>query len=337
MTAALSIGASLMGIAGASQAAEPLPTLAIDTSKTTVSGLSSGGYAAVQLHVAYSSTFKTGAGVVAGGPFYCAQGDEVAVSLSCTRIQINPIPVSRLVEITESWAEKGDLDPVENLRSSKVYLFSGSNDRTVITPVMNDLLTYYKNFVPAGNIAYKKDVPAGHAMVTDEFGNDCTASWTPYINNCGFDLAGALLQHLYGPLNPRSDGAPSGRFIEFDQTAFIPAAPAKVRKHGIADTAWIYVPRACSAGATCKLHVVLHGCLQSTMDLGQQYVRDTGYNRWADTNNIVMLYPQTNDAQLYHCWDWWGYTSPDYAKKGGPQMQAIKAMVDHLSGGAAAE
>ncbi len=41
--------------------AVPLPQLVMDKSQTSLSGLSSGGYMAVQLHVAYSSTFKKGA------------------------------------------------------------------------------------------------------------------------------------------------------------------------------------------------------------------------------------------------------------------------------------
>src|SRR4029450_2521644 len=32
------------------------------------------------------------------------------------------------------------------------------------------------------------------------------------------------------------------------------------------------------------------------------------------------------------CWDWWGYDSPDYARKTGPQVAAVKAMVDRLTG-----
>ena len=48
-----------------------LPSYNVDTSKTTVSGLSSGGFMANQLGIAYSSTFK-GVGVFAGGPYMCA-------------------------------------------------------------------------------------------------------------------------------------------------------------------------------------------------------------------------------------------------------------------------
>jgi len=101
----------------------------------------------------------------------------------------------------------------------------------------------------------------------------------------------------------------------------------------MASTGWVYVPQACAAGQSCRLHVVLHGCKQNTADVGQQYVRSTGYNRWADSNKLVMLYPQTSLAATNSCWDWWGYDSVNYAKKSGPQMAAIKAMVDRVGSG----
>ena len=58
---------AVLAIAGASQAlaAAPLPKLKVDTSKTTVSGLSSGAFMANQLGYAYSATFK-GVGVFVG-------------------------------------------------------------------------------------------------------------------------------------------------------------------------------------------------------------------------------------------------------------------------------
>lgn len=56
----------------------PLPALNIDITQTSVSGLSSGGFMAVQIGVAYSSIIK-GVGVVAGGPYYCSQ-DSVLIA-----------------------------------------------------------------------------------------------------------------------------------------------------------------------------------------------------------------------------------------------------------------
>lgn len=313
---------------GAATAAVNLPALKIDKTQTTVSGLSSGGYMAVQLHVAYSATFAKGAGVVAGGPFYCAEGFSLYATGRCMDSP-SGIPTSTLVNTTNTWAGQGVIDPVANLQNSKVYLFSGTLDSAVKPGVMDALRTYYSSFVPAANVVYKKDIAAEHAMVTDDYGNACSTKAPPYISNCNFDLAGAMLQHLYGPLSPRNNAAlPTGNFIEFNQSEFI-------TNHGMASTGWAYVPQACQAGgtATCRLHVVLHGCKQNVSDVQQQYVRNTGYNRWADTNNIVMLYPQTSLAATNSCWDWWGYDSANYSKKSGPQMAAIKAMVDRVGSG----
>lgn len=315
-------------LAGSAWAAVDLPALAIDKPQTTVSGLSSGGYMAVQLHVAYSSVFAKGAGIVAGGPFYCAEGSVVNATGRCMASPAG-IPTSTLVNTTNTWASQGHIDPVSNLQNSRVYLFSGSVDSVVKTGVMDALKTYYSSFVPAANVVYKKDLAAEHAMVTDDYGSGCSVKSAPYINDCNFDLAGSLLQHLYGPLNARSSAAlPAGNFVEFKQSAFI-------TNHGMASTGWAYIPQACQAGggATCRLHVALHGCKQNVSDVQQQYVRNTGFNRWAETNNIVVLYPQTSTAATNSCWDWWGYDSANYAKKTGPQMAAIKAMVDRLGSG----
>jgi poly(3-hydroxybutyrate) depolymerase len=316
-----------MAIAAGSAQATPLPQLVIDTSQTTVSGLSSGGFMAVQMHVAYSATFKTGAGIVAGGPFYCAEGSVANATGRCMTHSTS-IPVSSLISTTNSWAGSGFVDAVGNLAASKVYLFSGTSDNTVKQAVMNDLQTYYQGFIPAANIVYKNNIAAGHAMITDDYGSSCATTASPYINNCGFDLAGAMLAQLYGTLNARNNGTLGGTFTEFDQSAFVSG-------HGMAATGWVYVPAACSGntgGSSCRLHVVFHGCKQNTADIGQQYVKNTGYNRWADTNRIV-VYPQTGSGATNSCWDWWGYDSANYAKKSGPQMAAVKAMVDRLASG----
>ncbi|MDB5931202.1 MAG: Fibronectin, type domain protein [Polaromonas sp.] len=311
---------------GAATAAVNLPQLNIDKTQTTVSGLSSGGFMAAQLHVAYSATFKKGAGIVAGGPFYCAEG---SITNATGRCMASPagIPTSTLVSTTNNWATQGSIDPVANLQASKVYLFSGSIDSTVKPGVMDALKTYYNSFVPAANVVYKKDIAAEHAMITDDYGSGCSTKASPYINDCNFDLAGAMLAHLYGTLNPRNAGTlASGNFVEFNQSQFITG-------HGMAPTGWAYIPQACTAGTQCRVHVVLHGCQQNVTLVQQQYVRNTGYNRWADTNNMVMIYPQTSTQATNSCWDWWGYDNANYAKKTGPQMVAIKAMVDQVSAG----
>jgi poly(3-hydroxybutyrate) depolymerase len=121
---------------------------------------------------------------------------------------------------------------------------------------------------------------------------------------------------------------PPDNFLEFDQRPFVG------RARSLADTGWAYVPRACRTGgaALCRLHVALHGCRQNTRAVQQDFVRLAGYNQWADSNAIVVLYPQTGAGATNGCWDWWGYESASYATRSGPQMAAIKAMVDRLTG-----
>ncbi len=318
----LRVIAALALLACAAANAAPLPALKVDPAEVSVSGLSSGGFMAVQMHVAYSATFTKGVGVVAAGPFFCAEGSLSNATGRCMAHN-TAIPVASLVNTTRTWATQGLIDPVGTLQASKVYLFSGTQDATVRPPVVQDLLTYYREFVPAANIVFRNNVPSGHGMVTDDFGNTCATTGTPFINDCDVDLAGDILKHLYGTLAPRNNGVLGGRFTEFDQTPFVTG-------HGMASTGWVYVPQACETGANCKLHVVFHGCRQNTANVSENYVRNTGYNRWADSNQIVLLYPQTSTAAVNSCWDWWGYDSADYAKKAGPQMAAVKAMVTRL-------
>jgi poly(3-hydroxybutyrate) depolymerase len=99
---------------------------------------------------------------------------------------------------------------------------------------------------------------------------------------------------------------------------------------------FIYVPARC-AKERCRIHVVFHGCRQGAGELGERFVREAGYNRWADTNGLVVLYPQV--VKRYSpfvfnprgCWDWWGYTGTNYHTKAAPQMRAVMKMIDRLA------
>jgi hypothetical protein len=128
-------------------------------------------------------------------------------------------------------------------------------------------------------------------------------------------------------------------YIEFDQTAF-------TSNVGMAATGWVYVPASCAGGTVCRLHVALHGCQQNYATIGDKFVRNTGYTRWADTNNIVVLFPQTKVDSTSHstsasgslansngCWDWIGWYGSNFAQKAGTQVAAIKAMVDRVASG----
>lgn len=322
--------ALLWALAGWAVAA-PLPQLMLDRAQTTVSGLSSGGYMAVQLHVAWSSLFH-GAGVIAAGPYYCAQGMALLATTRCLTRGSAP-PVEALVATARTWAASGAIDATAQLRASRVYLFAGSRDSVVVPPLVADLKRFYAAFVPEAQIVHRTDVPAEHGMPTDDHGAACGHKGKPFIVDCDVDVAGDLLKHLYGPLAARNDGALRGQLLRFDQLEFVGEG------RGMGLQGYLFVPAECSgssagAGAPCRLHVALHGCGQNADDLGDTYVRHSGYNRWADHNRIVVLYPQTGRDATNSCWDWWGYTGADYAQKGGTQVGAIVAMVERLTSAA---
>src|SRR6266446_2809845 len=93
-------------------AAQPLPAMGADANPVTASGLSSGGFMAVQLHVAHSAIVK-GAGVVAGGPYYCAHGSLWTAYYNCTDPGLfAPFPaLAPLKAEAETQAKAGRIDP----------------------------------------------------------------------------------------------------------------------------------------------------------------------------------------------------------------------------------
>ena len=325
--------------AGAAHAVVPLPRLKIDPAQVTVSGLSSGGFMANQLGYAYASTFK-GVGVFAGGPYMCAgHSNYTACMYNAT---ISSSMLSAMQSDIDRWSGNAN-DDKAGVAGQKVFLFVGTSDFTVgPNPVSAVHAQYTSNGVPAANLDHVTRSGTAHVFPTDFDGtgdNACGSSASPYIANCGYDGAKAAFTKFYGALNPRNDAPAAGNYVEFDQTAF-------TTNPGMAATGWVYVPASCAAGAVCRLHVALHGCQQNVATIGDKFLKSTGYTRWADTNGIVVLFPQTKVdntsrptaasgslANPNGCWDWIGWYGGNFAQKAGTQMAAIKAMVDQVSGG----
>jgi hypothetical protein len=201
---------------------------------------------------------------------------------------------------------------------------------------MNDLNSMYAYYIGAANVTYKNNLATEHSIPTDFFGNACSVSGTPFVNNCNFDTAGEILKWIYGPLNAKNVSTLSGSFINFDQAAFW--GNFNPNTHGMASSGYAYVPSSCAALQACKLHVAFHGCQQNAATVGTAFYQNAGYNRWADTNKVIVLYPQATVtvANPGGCWDWWGYDDVNFPGKSGGQMVAIKTMIDKIVSGNAA-
>ena len=271
----------------------PLPAYNADIAQTSISGVSSGAFMAVQFATAWSSVV-TGVGAVAGGPFGCSEGSAAAALSTCMQGEPSP-DVAALVERTDAWSRSGAIDNTANIARQKVYLFSGYNDTVVARPVSNALHTFYAHYRPQ-SLFYQTAIGAGHAQITTAYGGGCADNGGAFINRCGYDQAGIILQHVYGALNPRDDATLGGHVIAFSQRDFTTARePAD---DSLDEQGFAYVPAACEARLPCRVHMALHGCRQSDADIGEDFVRHAGYNEWADTNRIIVLYPQIQAVGL---------------------------------------
>ncbi|MFE5940218.1 poly(3-hydroxybutyrate) depolymerase [Streptomyces sp. NPDC056470] len=297
------------------------------------SGISSGGYMATQLHVAYSGTFS-GSAVFASGPYDCAQ-NTLATALNACMNTVQDLQLAQLEQTTRNWSAQGLVDPVANLAGDPVYVFSGSGDSTVKRPVADALADYYGRF--GASVQYNRSTAAGHAWISPLGPNSCTVTQSPFINNCGFDAERDLLGHLRGSVAPPAS-TPAGTLIRFDQNAYAPGGSAAALS--LDDNGFVYVPKSCAEGAPCSLMVALHGCKQGYgyQGFGTQFVDKAYLNEYADTNDMIVLYPQAEATTTLEnpngCWNWWGYLGDsDYARHGGDQIETIMAMVRALRGG----
>jgi len=306
----------------------------IDANDLSVVGVSSGGAMAVQMHVAFSRTVK-GAGIIAGTPYWCAQGD-VDIALTSCMAAPDLIDLSVLWDGTAYAYNMGSIDNTKYMQNSRVWLFSGQKDTIVDTGVVKKAKMYYEYYITnASSVAMVTNISSEHAWITNNYGNACDYLGSPYINNCNFDASGAMLRHFYPQslLNPRAAATNATNIFTFNQQYYTPASPASI---SMGQTGYVYVANACQQGALCKLVVAFHGCEMSIPDIKDAYYVHSGLNEWAETNNMIVLYPQAIKSSDFPynpkgCWDWWGYTGEDYATQAGPQMAAIKNMINALA------
>jgi poly(3-hydroxybutyrate) depolymerase len=324
-------GALLLGAALAALAARgaELPKVAIEPRALTVSGVSAGGYMATQFQLAFSRIVD-GVGVFAAGPWYCARGSLARGLGECMGSPGSAPDAAGLIALARAAAAAGRIDPLTALATTRVWVFHGTRDATVAPAVAQALVEFYRGFVPAANLRYVDDVAAAHGVPTEAAGNDCGTTGAPFLNACHYDGAGELLGFLYRDAAPAAAPGAPGTLVSFEQAPYDPTGSLAAR-------GYLYVPSSCSAARPCRLHVAFHGCHQGAEFVGEAFVRDAGYNRWADSHRLVVLYPQAQASHLWPlnpegCWDWWGYTGADYATRDGRQVVAVRAMVRALAG-----
>jgi poly(3-hydroxybutyrate) depolymerase len=343
-----------------------LPSFDVAPGGNSISGLSSGAFMTVQLHLAHSSSF-IGAGIIAGGPYRCAEAVRASALLAEDACALNALfnvmspltpkagpDAAGLAAEARAIAATGKIDPITNLAKHRLYIFTGTQDRVLAPGSVQATNDFYEKLdVPPTSIKFVNTIAAGHSILTDNPTDlPLGANQPPYINYGGAMQSHDLLKQIYGTLNDPAPW-PIGKLLCFDQRPFI----RKFARTSMNPYGYVYIPSAVQAGAPARgVHIVLHGCKQgcayvtSTYGLsdalaqppyGTRYITDTGYNTMAESNDIIMLYPQAvgTDGAIQNpegCWDWWGYTDagspqPDYYTRDALQVDAIYQMLAHLT------
>lgn len=340
------LSAMALSVSLPAKAAEPLPALGADIGQTSVSGISSGAYMAGQYEFAHASTV-IGAAIIAGGPYGCAEaryadmmGDALHLAMNASQsvsgcmlngLSWYGIPdAAALAERARDLAAAGKIDPIAALDKHRIYVFSGSSDQIVAHDIVVAAAEVYLRLgVPKDQIKTGPSLRAGHGFVTEPDDASCALSTPPYVVHCGYDQAGDLLAHIYGKLNPRAE-KPSGDLVTFDQRPFTASAQGA----GMAAEGAVYIPPACRAEKGCRVHVAFHGCGQNRAAVSDAFVSGTGFAAWADSNRLIVLFPQAATDPLVNplgCWDWWGYTGFSYLTRDAPQIASVHAMVTKLA------
>jgi hypothetical protein len=292
-----------------------------------------------------SPTFK-GAAIYAGGVYWCAGVGGAATALAnCggETLPTNQASYNSTLAASETYLETqsalGTIDPMSNLSRQPVYLWSGTRDAVVNPLEMADLQSEYLRY--GANVRFDKTFPAAHGWESPQGELDCGTSGSPFMVRCSangavYDSVQTWLTMFLGSLAPRNHGKLQGSLMTFDQTEF-GASP----NNSMSPTGSIFVPKTCMQGKACGFVLALHGCLQQSALIGNRWVTEAGINEWADTNSLIVLYPDTiatsapNPTNPNACFDWWGYSNqsdPNYALKSGVQMSVLYSMVQRVTG-----
>ncbi|KFL36532.1 hypothetical protein N788_12530 [Arenimonas donghaensis DSM 18148 = HO3-R19] len=309
-----------------------MPAIAVDPARVAVAGVSSGAIMATQAHFAWSDRLR-GAAMVAGTPYGCAGGSLETALGPCMQARPYLPDPDRLAGAVRARAEAGVLAPLAGLRGDTVYVLHGRDDATVAPALAGSVAGVYEALSgEVGGIRIVADTTRGfpHLLPTLDRGVDCAVGGEPWLGNCGFDAAGEIMAHLFGEPPTPARPAADGELRRFDQAPFAPAGVDPM----LAGVGYLYLPKACAAGETCGVMVAFHGCQQNADKIGEVFVRDAGFNRWADVHRVAVLYPQVRSSYLplnpKACWDWWGYTGENYDTRDGAQLRWLGAALTAL-------
>ncbi len=290
----------------------------------TISGISSGGFMAVQMATLYPEQIS-GVGSVAGGFYFCA-GNSYFNSQSCMKNPKNAKLPSIDVVLKNS-QQKSYL----SWQNQRAYIYQGTADAVVNIDMLAQLEKYYVDILKFDVSHVKKVTGTGnHNFPTN---NDhlmsCDQLKNPYIADCDFDLAGDMLSFLIGHQLSIAPPKDENLFIvdqNLDRKNIVNETLVYTPASSLAGYGYLYASDFClSNPQQCHLHVALHGCdMNDYVSLSlKKFVLQSGFLNYAEKNQMMILFPQTNISLFNNpynpkrCWDWFGSTGLRYATRDG--------------------
>ncbi|WP_111414871.1 prolyl oligopeptidase family serine peptidase [Billgrantia lactosivorans] len=328
--------ALLASVAHADDRLPALPGLGIDPGDSSVIGISSGGYMATQLAVAWPERFR-GVAVLAAGPWSCAQGGLGQALGQCMSQRRGSPDLDALDVRLRDYQARGLVGEADDLAELRAFVWHGEADSVVDPSLGRALAEQLSGWLadPEKQLKLLQSPDIGHGWPIEADERipptqlaQCRGGGGTHVLACGMDIAGEALRWLHGALEPPAE-TPSAQLLRFDQ------APFEAR--GLADAGYVLVPEECESGG-CSLTVALHGCGMGEEQIDEAFVQHSGLNEWAAANRRIVLYPQasTSLANPQGCWDWWGFAEstwqldPLHDTREGTQVKALMAMIERL-------
>lgn len=284
---------------------------------------------------------------VAGLP--CPEGQGLALSKcqGCagplSRRDVGNVNVTTLRHVAIDHAEQGRLDPIENVRLRRYYLYRGGRDSCYTSQSVAHAAELYRQ-LGARVLFSDAEIPSLHAIPTVATGTPCgtegnyTEAAPHGLEACNYSGAQAALSWIHAGLNPPAIRQDPSALVRFDQSEFGSSRAGLDLVNG----GFAYIPARCRSEA-CRIHVFAHGCGQqaaagpTSYAMNDTYPRRAGFNELAESNRFVILYPQLHYGERAtcmneagDCWDQTGTTGDAYSSKSGAQVAAVMAMIDRL-------
>jgi len=286
---------------------------------------------------AFSASVK-GAIIAAGNPYGCGAFKEGHTEHGGA-CYYGGNDLAKLKKYIESQYKRGLIDNPENLANTSVLLFNGKNDWMVYTKGMKEAGKQLRMFMQPDRVVERFKTKAAHVWSLDHGKCKCgSCSGADSVccdyNNCHYDLSGESLGLFFNSVQPRVNASQQW-WLWIDQHKYLPARNESQWKQ-VRLKRWCptYVPGSCRKDpGSCPVHIHYHGCIDNDATLRMQWINNLDLNEYAESNGIIVMYPQATGDYLtgVGCWNW-GHKGDDklFDTKQSAQMRTVIAMLQDL-------